>query len=189
MGNVLTAFENLCPFSGQPPVKILFLGLDGAGKTSILYRLKCNEAVPATPTIGFNVETIRIARNVSFTIWDVRGDSKISPLWKHYFPGCKGVVFIVDASDPSRLSEAREELDWILKSDEITGLPFVLLVNKQDLPEAATPSDVAKKLGVDKVKDRKVHVQGTSALVGEGLFEAMRELGTMIHDIHNTCGF
>lgn len=186
MGNVCNVLQNVFTFSSRSPSKVIFLGLDGAGKTSILYRLKCDDSFEITPTIGFNVEMIQLpARGTSFTVWDVRGDSKISPLWKLYFPDCKGVVFVVDASDTSRFEEAKEELDWVLKSDEIAGIPFVLLVNKQDLPQAARPSDVAQKLGLsdNKINERKILVKGTSARTGEGLVEAMQELSKMISDI------
>ena len=182
MGSLCNAFIPLSGNSSNPPLKILFLGLSGAGKTSILYRLKQDDSFEVIPTIGFNVETVPLSKSVSFMIWDVRGESRRSPLWRHFFAESKGIVFVVDAADPSTFCEAKEALDWILSSDEIEGVPFVLLVNKQDLSQAATPSDVVKKLGLDKVQDRKVHVQGTSVRTGEGLLEAMIELGRMIND-------
>ena len=181
MGNLCSAFQNIIPLNSNLPSKILFLGLSGAGKTSILYRLKRDDSFEITPTIGFNVETV-LSKSVSFTIWDVRGESRHSPLWRHFFAESKGIVFVVDAADPSTFCETKEALDWILSSDEIEGVLFVLLVNKQDLPQAATPSDVVKKIGLDKVRDRKVHVQGTSVRTGEGLLEAMTELGRMINN-------
>ncbi len=165
-------------------MKIVFLGLSGAGKTSILYRLKYDDSFEITPTIGFNVETVHLSKSVSFTIWDVRGESRLSPLWRQYFVESKGVVFVVDSADPSTFCEAKEALDWILSSDEIEGVPFVILANKQDLPQAATPSDIISKLGLNNnvLGRRNIHVQGTSASTGEGLIEAMTELSKMIGD-------
>lgn len=94
MGNLCSAFRNIIvPLSGDnqnPPLKILFLGLSGAGKTSIVYRLKRNDSFEIIPTIGFNVETVYLSRSISFTIWDVRGKSRLSPLWQQHFVQSKG---------------------------------------------------------------------------------------------------
>ena len=136
MGNLCSAFRNIIvPVSGNdpnPPLKIVFLGLSGAGKTSILYQFKCDNSFEITPTIGFSMETVHLSKSVSFTIWDVRGDSRLIPLWRQYFVESKGVVFVVDAADPSTFCEAKEALDWILSSDEIEGLYplFCLLISK-----------------------------------------------------------
>ena len=70
---------------GSQNARILMLGLDAAGKTTILYKLKLNENVTTIPTIGFNVETVTPVKNVSFTVWDVGGQEKIRQLWRHYF--------------------------------------------------------------------------------------------------------
>src|SRR6202044_2904207 len=95
MGNV---FANLFKgLFGKKEVRVLMVGLDAAGKTTILYKLKLGEVVQTIPTIGFNVETVEY-KNISFTVWDVRGQSKIL-LWKHYFQNTKGVIFVVDSTD------------------------------------------------------------------------------------------
>lgn len=82
MGNV---FANLFKgLFGKKEMRILMVGLDAAGKTTILYKLKLGEIVTTIPTIGFNVETVEY-KNISFTVWDVGGQDKIRPLWRHYF--------------------------------------------------------------------------------------------------------
>lgn len=65
------------------------LGLDAAGKTTILYKLKLGESTITIPTIGFNVETVQY-KNINFTVWDVGGQHLVRPLWKHYYPGTNG---------------------------------------------------------------------------------------------------
>ena len=184
MGNLVSsmseAFKNLLSTFADRHAKILMLGLDAAGKTTVLYKLKLNEMVTTIPTIGFNVETVNPVKNVSFTVWDVGGQDKIRPLWRHYFVGCEGLIYVVDSSDRSRFNEAKEELDWILESDEMTGVPLVILANKQDLPQAASPSDLSVKLGLDKVRNRKWHIQGTSAISRDGVYDAMHELSTLV---------
>ena len=182
LSKMASAFEDLLTSFSDRPSQILMVGLDAAGKTTVLYKLKMNETIATIPTIGFNVETVKPVKNVSFTVWDVGGQDKIRPLWRHYFSGAQGLIYVVDSSDRSRFDEAKNELDWILDSDEMVGVPLVILANKQDLPRAATPSDLAMSLGLDKLRNRKWHVQGTSALSGDGIYEAMKELSTLVKD-------
>lgn len=88
---------------------IISVGLDAAGKTTILYKLKLGEIVTTIPTIGFNVETVEY-KNICFTVWDVGGQDKIRPLWRHYFQNTQGLIFVVDSNDRERIGEAEKEL-------------------------------------------------------------------------------
>jgi hypothetical protein len=84
MGN---AFSGLfAKMMGAKEVRILMLGLDAAGKTTILYKLKIDQKVTTIPTVGFNVETFTY-KNIKFNMWDVGGQDKIRPLWRHYYSG------------------------------------------------------------------------------------------------------
>lgn len=116
------------------PCRILLLGLDNAGKTSILYKVKLNENVCTIPTIGFNVENVEPRKGLSFTVWDVGGQEKIRPLWRHYFSGTEGLIFVVDSNDRDRLKDAAYELKQILEDDCMRDVPVVVIANKQDLP-------------------------------------------------------
>ena len=186
MGLFLSRLKGVLDSFSERHAKILMLGLDAAGKTTVLYKLKLNETVCTIPTIGFNVETVSPVKHVSFTVWDVGGQDKIRPLWKHYFQGCEGLIFVVDSNDLERFSEARDELNWILESDEMVGVPLVVMANKQDLPNAQSPSDVAEKLGLSGMKSRKWYVQGTSAMSGQGVYEAMEELSSLTKEFQNS---
>ncbi len=90
-------------------LNIFLVGLDAAGKTTILYKLKLGEIVTTIPTIGFNVETVEY-KNICFTVWDVGGQDKIRPLWRHYFQNTQGLIFVVDSNDRERITEAQDEL-------------------------------------------------------------------------------
>ena len=181
MGNSICCRSIETFIFGPPPSRILFLGLDAVGKTTMLYKLKLNKTVSTIPTVGFNVETVQLTKDVSFIIWDVGGGAKIYPLWRHYFTGAQGVVYIVDASDSSRFSEAKHWLDTLLDSDELVDVPILLLANKQDLPHAVSPSEVAVAMGLDTREDGgRVHVRGTSTATWDGVQEAMMELHEMI---------
>nr|XP_040058985.1 ADP-ribosylation factor 1-like isoform X2 [Gasterosteus aculeatus aculeatus] len=103
-------------FISKTPVRILMVGLDAAGKTTLLYRLKLAEVVTTIPTIGFNVETVEY-KNISFTVWDVGGQTIIRPLWRHYFTNTQGLIFVVDSSDPERIKEAADELHRMVNCD------------------------------------------------------------------------
>ncbi|GJS75061.1 ADP-ribosylation factor 1 [Tanacetum coccineum] len=94
-------------------MRILMVGLDAAGKTTILYKLKIGEIVTTVPTIGFNVESVEY-RNISFTVWDIGGQDKLRPLWRFYFQNTEGIIFAVDSNDRDRVLEARDELHKIL---------------------------------------------------------------------------
>lgn len=103
-------------------LNVFLVGLDAAGKTTILYKLKLGEIVTTIPTIGFNVETVEY-KNICFTVWDVGGQDKIRPLWRHYFQNTQGLIFVVDSNDRERITEAQDELQkmviydyWILFS-------------------------------------------------------------------------
>ena len=156
--------------------------MDSAGKTTLLYKLQLNKTVSTIPTIGFNVETVQPVKNLSFTVWDVGDQDKIRHLWRHYYDTAEGLIYVVDSTDRSRFNEAKNELDGILDSDQMVGKPLVVLANKQDLPQAVSPSDVAVSLGLDKLRNRKWYVQGTSALSGDGILEAMKELSTLVKE-------
>lgn len=90
--------------SSKKESRILMVGLDAAGKTTILYKLKLGEVVTTIPTIGFNVETVDY-KNISFTVWDVGGQDKIRPLWRHYYQNTQGIIFVVDSNDRDRVAE------------------------------------------------------------------------------------
>ena len=102
---------------GNKEVRVLILGLDNAGKTTILYKLQMGEVVTTVPTIGFNVETLEY-KSISFTVWDVGGQEKLRPLWRHYFQNTQGLIFVVDSTDRSRMAEAREELHKLILAGE-----------------------------------------------------------------------
>ena len=170
---------------GKKEMRILMVGLDAAGKTTILYKLKLGEIVTTIPTIGmstrksssvaikpacrirqaghmgllgkiphcrrkitdrilppgragFNVETVEY-KNIQFTVWDVGGQDKIRPLWRHYFQNTQGIIFVVDSNDRDRIVEAREELQRMLNEDELRDAILLVFANKQDLPVCPRP--------------------------------------------------
>ncbi|KAL4343693.1 hypothetical protein AHAS_Ahas11G0103900 [Arachis hypogaea] len=153
-------------------MRILMVGLDAAGKTTILYKLKLGEIVTTIPTIGFNVETVEY-KNVSFTVWDVGGQDKIRPLWRHYFQNTQGLIFVVDSNDRERISEARDELHRMLSEIELRDATLLVFANKQDLPNAMSVSEITDKLGLHSLRQRRWYIQATCAPSGQGLYEGL----------------
>ena len=157
---------------GKKEMRILMVGLDAAGKTSILFKLKLGEIVTTIPTIGFNVETVEY-RNISFTVWDVGGQDKIRPLWRHYYQNTQALIYVVDSNDRERIVEAREQLMKILAEEEMRDVVLLVFANKHDLPNAMGVSEVIEKLGLDTIKNRRWNCQSSCAMTGTGLYEGL----------------
>jgi ADP-ribosylation factor protein 1 len=153
-------------------MRILMVGLDAAGKTTILFKLKLGEVVTTVPTIGFNVETVEY-KNISFTVWDVGGQDKIRPLWRHYYQNTQGVIFVVDSNDRDRVGEARDELHRMLNEDELREAVLLVFANKQDLPNAMNAAEITDKLGLHSLRQRGWYIQSTCATTGDGLYEGL----------------
>ncbi|XP_036063515.1 ADP-ribosylation factor 3 [Onychomys torridus] len=166
MGNI---FGNLLKsLIGKKEMRILMVGLDAAGKTTILYKLKLGEIVTTIPTIGFNVETVEY-KNISFTVWDVGGQDKIRPLWRHYFQNTQGLIFVVDSNDRERVNEAREELMRMLAEDELRDAVLLVFANKQlkCLSKLTLEKDVTTCETLYKVTVTTVPPHGTKRLFPE----------------------
>ena len=168
---------------GKRQVRILMLGLDAAGKTTILYKLMLGEAVSTVPTIGFNVETVEY-KNISFVVWDVGGQDTIRPLWKHYFQNTDALIFVVDAAsrEPARIFDAREELHRLLAEDELRDAALLIFANKQDLPKAMTAAEITEKLGLQDLHRRDWWIQPTCARSGDGLYQGFDWLVNYLND-------
>ena len=107
---------------------------------------------------GFNVETVEY-KNISFTVWDVGGQDKIRPLWRHYFQNTQGLIFVVDSNDRERIGEARDELMRMLAEDELREAVLLIFANKQDLPNAMNAAEITDKLGLHSLRNRNWYIQ------------------------------
>merc|ERR1712193_76650 len=175
----LTVSNLMSRLFAKKQMRILMVGLDAAGKTTILYKLKLGEIVTTIPTIGFNVETVEY-KNISFTVWDVGGQDKIHPLWRHYFQNTQGLIFVVDSNDRERVNEAKEELSRMLNEDELRDAALLVFANKQDLPNAMNAAEITDKLGLHSLRNRTWYIQSTCATSGDGLYEGLEWLATTL---------
>merc|ERR1719199_2456852 len=157
---------------GKTDMRILMVGLDAAGKTTILYKFRLGEVVTTIPTIGFNVETVEY-KNINFTVWDVGGQDKIRKLWRYYYQNTQGLIFVVDSNDRDRVEDAKEELAKILDEDEMRDAVVFVFANKQDLPNSMPAAEVTEKLGLRSMRNRQWFIQSACATTGDGLYEGL----------------
>ena len=200
MGNFASIFKRLLT---KREIRILMVGLDAAGKTTILYKLKFGGNVSTLPTIGFNVETVEY-KNINFTVWDVGGQDRIRPLWRHYYVNAQALIFVVDSNDRDRISEARDELHRMLSEDELKDAVLLVFANKQvfycaqtksqhkftefnsvvisqqDLPRAMSVAELTDKLGLLLLRQREWYIQATCAPTAKGLHQGLDWLSTQL---------
>ncbi|KAF7722852.1 ADP-ribosylation factor-like protein 5A [Apophysomyces ossiformis] len=142
-------------------VKIVIVGLDNAGKTTILYKLLMNQVVTTTPTIGSNVEE------------DVGGQESLRASWKTYYVNTKAVIMVIDSTDTNRLHIAKQELHQMMENEQLRDASLLVFANKQDVKDALSAAKISEILSLTSLKDRQWHIQACSALSGDGLFEGL----------------
>lgn len=180
MGNIFSSiFDKLWGINKE--LRILILGLDGAGKTTILYRLQIGEVVTTKPTIGFNVETLTY-KNLKLNVWDLGGQTSIRPYWRCYYANTAAVIFVVDSTDKDRMSTASKELHMMLQEEELQDAALLVFANKQDQPGALSASEVSKELSLVELKDRSWSIVASSAIKGEGINEGLDWLTEVIKE-------
>mmetsp|Transcript_7454 Transcript_7454/g.31581 ORF Transcript_7454/g.31581 Transcript_7454/m.31581 type:complete len:192 (-) Transcript_7454:1288-1863(-) len=185
MGNLFTSlFDGIFPYlEADTECRLLMLGLDSAGKTTVLYKMKLGETLMTIPTIGFNIETITY-KQLKMTVWDIGGQDRIRALWMNYFGGSHGLIFVVDSSNLEKFPVARRELTAIVNASEMASLRAVLvLANKFDLPGACTVREVVLEMDLEQVlKNHLWFAQSTCATTGEGLHEGMTWLCNQLRE-------
>jgi len=155
-------------------MRIVCIGLDGAGKTTIINKVRGIDSI-AQPTTGFNVESVSTSKKWEFSVIDVSGAPTTRALWRHQYHDVAAVVFVVDSADKGRLAEATKELESAMKDNELRGLSVLLYGNKQDVDGAANEEELKKTMNLQENfgKDRKWHVQLCSGISGQGISEGL----------------
>lgn len=171
MGNILSNYYKKIQLLFEKKANLLMLGLDSAGKTTLLYKLKLDKVLQTIPTIGFNVESVKY-KSLNMTMWDIGGQEKIRPLWRHYYDNVDGVIFILDSNDCGRIEEVKNELHYIMSEDRLKDVKLLILCNKQDLPNAKSADYIGDKLELNNIK-QEWYIQECSALHGNGIFEGL----------------
>ena len=175
------AMKKLSKKFKKQKVRILLLGLDNAGKTTILNQLHLGDAKTTVPTVGFNVEEVQY-KNLTFDVWDVGGQDRLRPLWRHYYRGVCGIIFVIDSADQQRFDIAKGELHQLMREVELQNASLCILANKQDVQDAMTHEEVAQIMETDEIETLNV-VLPTVARTGEGLDEALDWIAENVNPI------
>ncbi|CDQ89390.1 unnamed protein product [Oncorhynchus mykiss] len=187
-------FDKLSGWLGlkKKEVNVLCLGLDNSGKTTIINQLKPSnlrlygplsddwkhvsqtQTQDIVPTIGFNIEKFK-SSSLSFTVFDMSGQSRYRNLWEHYYKESHAIIFVIDSGDKLRMVVAKEELDTLLnhQGKRMRQMPVLLFANKSDLREAMSSVKVSQLLCLENIKDKPWHICASNAVKGEGLQEGV----------------
>mmetsp|Transcript_25865 Transcript_25865/g.46785 ORF Transcript_25865/g.46785 Transcript_25865/m.46785 type:complete len:193 (-) Transcript_25865:401-979(-) len=158
---------------GDKEARILVLGLDNAGKTTILKKLSNEDITHIMPTQGFNIKSLD-HDGVKLNVWDIGGQKTIRAYWRNYYEGTDALLYVVDSADKKRAeTEVGPELGKLLEDDKLAGVPLLVFANKQDLLNALSAKTIADLLGLDGIRDRTWQIQPCSAKTGEGLEEGI----------------
>ncbi|KAM6212291.1 ADP-ribosylation factor-like protein 11 [Sarcoramphus papa] len=166
--------------------QVVMLGLDFAGKSTLLYKLKSGRPVETCPTVGFNVESLQTPCRVSFTLWDVGGQGSLRASWPDYLEDTNTLIFVLDSTDTTRLPEAVAALEEALNHPSMAGVPVLLLANKQEVPGALAPAELGERLRQGRLAGRRWVLRGCSAHTGQGLQEAMAILGELLRGLEQS---
>jgi len=152
--------------------KICIVGLNNAGKTTVLFKLHLGEVVETQPTIGSNVEEV-VHENVHFQVWDLGGQDSLRSAWSTYYVNTHAVIMVVDSTDRKRIHLVKHELMKLLSHDDLKHAVVLIMANKQDSPDKMTPAEIAQELSLHTIKNHNWHIQASCALTGEGLYEGI----------------
>ena len=156
----------------EKDVRILMLGLDNAGKTTILKKFNGEDISSISPTLGFNIKTLE-HKGFNLNIWDVGGQKSLRSYWRNYFETTDGLIWVVDSADKRRLEDCRKELQSLLQEERLLGATLLVFANKQDLPGALSVEEIKNTLQLDNIKTHHWQIVNCSAVTGENLLSGM----------------
>ncbi|KZS94125.1 ARF/SAR superfamily [Sistotremastrum niveocremeum HHB9708] len=152
----------------EKEMRILFLGLDNAGKSTIVKKLNDEDISKISPTLGFEIKTM-IHGRCTLNIWDVGGQRTLRPYWRNYFERTDAVVWVVDSSDRLRIQDCKEELKNLLVEDRLAGATLLVFANKQDIRGSMSEAEIRGALDLMSIKSHNWRIQSCSAVTGENL--------------------
>lgn len=181
MGVILSKISCIFESLRNDPARILLLGLDSVGKTTILYKMHINSTLSTLPTIGFNVETLEPIEGLRLHVWDIGGQDKLRGIWKFYIKNCEGLFYVVDSSDRERIELARNELYNLLDFEDMKQIPVIIIANKQDIETSMTLNDIETLMKLNEIQN-PYHLYGTCATTGEGLLKAFSHMTELVKE-------
>lgn len=152
--------------------RLLVLGLDNSGKTTILKKLSDEDISHIMPTQGFNIKSL-MHEGFKLNVWDIGGQKSIRPYWRNYYDQTDALVYVIDSADSRRLEETGVELQQLLDEEKLSSVPVLIMANKQDLLNAASAAEISTSLNLNAIRERNWNILPCSAKTGEGLQDAM----------------
>lgn len=153
-------------------MRILFLGLDNAGKTTIVKKINGEDVLSISPTLGFNIKTF-VHGKYTLNIWDVGGQRTLRPYWRNYFEQTDAIVWVVDSGDRLRMQDCREELHALLLEERLAGASLLVFANKQDLAGSMSEQEICQALDLLSIKMHRWKILPCSAMTGENLVQGL----------------
>ncbi len=183
MGNLLSNFWNrLSKFSkGEHEFKIIIIGMNNAGKTTILYKLALDEVIVTEATIGSNVEEVQ-HKNIKLQVWDLGGQENLRSAWDAYYQSTDAIIYVIDSADDSQIQDSRAEFVNMLNHNELRDAVVLIFANKADMPTARSVEELNDTFGFDSVTTHEVKIQPCCALTGEGLDTGLDWLSSVLSE-------
>lgn len=166
-------------FADVNDCKIVIVGLNNAGKTTILYKLHLGQVVQTQPTLGSNVEEVKEG-NLCFQTWDLGGQENLRANWSMYFEETDAVVFVVDSNDQENMVLAKMELFNVVLHEDLKYSCLLVLANKQDIQGARNAGEIASDLSLHTIRTHEWQIQSCCALTGEGLQEGLTWIASRV---------
>ncbi len=153
-------------------MRILILGLDNAGKTTIVKKFNGQDIHSISPTLGFQINTLYFS-NYKLSIWDVGGQISIRTYWRNFFEKTDGLIWVIDSSDKYRLEICKKELHELLKQERLLGSTLLIFYNKSDIKGSMSLKEIKDFLDLDKIRSRHWAILPSSAITGKGLYQGI----------------
>ncbi|KAI6648904.1 ADP-ribosylation factor-like [Oopsacas minuta] len=165
----------------KEPKRVLILGLDGSGKTTLTYLLKYKELITTLPTVGFNIEELQIAKKLTVRLWDVGGHHKVRHLWTHFYMTTSGIIYMIDASTRERLKESKDEFYHVLKHPDVKeNIPVLIFTNKIDIEGSLSINEIIEYFELKEFVTNPWCVQNCSTQTQEGVWKGIKIFSDMI---------
>ncbi|KAL7961481.1 ADP-ribosylation factor family domain-containing protein [Trichoderma compactum] len=153
-------------------MRILMLGLDNAGKTTIVKKIMGEDVNTVSPTLGFIIKTIDY-EGYKLNIWDVGGQKTLRSYWRNYFEKTDALIWVVDTTDRLRIDDCREELHGLLEEERLAGACLLIFANKTDVDGCMTEAEIVTLLRLNDIPTHQWHVLPSSAMTGKNLYQGM----------------